>query len=242
MSAHVPGNSVPVAGQMLSVSETSVASLISRLIHSLRQAPITIAIVVLSAVAQCSGALTDLWQYSTGEGSTLTGIVSQAFTCHLTHWSGSQFFWDVIAFAVLGYLCEQAGRLRYAGCLLLSMIAVTCSVMWVHPDLASYRGLSGIDSALFAMLACLITERGWRSRDRMWTIAGAAAWALFVGKVVYELVSHGTMFVEATGSFTPLPVTHVAGAIAGTFTWAVAWMVSPPSAPKTNNAVELVPV
>ena len=138
------------------------------LILRLGSALITVAVVAASVAVQLSSALTTALQLDSAD---MTVSWWQWLTCHLTHWSFGQFFWDVMAFGVLGSLCEQTGRFRMISLLLLSSIAVVLSVAIVHPELVSYRGLSGVDSALFAYLACYVAETGLRNRDRMWASA-----------------------------------------------------------------------
>ena len=141
-------------------------------------------------------------------------FVYSCLTCHLTHWSLDQLMWDVLAFTVLGCACESYGRIRYLSLLLLAGISVALSVVWIHPEGAAYRGLSGIDSALFVYVAGQAIRTGWRQKD--WQMyLGAAAWLLFVGKIVFEVTYENTLFVDANESFRPLPVTHAAGAVAG---------------------------
>ena len=188
----------------------------------LSNAPITLVVIVASVVAFFSGTLSSAWQLGQ---SDLAASWWRLMSCHLTHWSFDQLFWDVLAFGVLGYLCEQTGRLRLLAMLLLSSFAVSASVLLLHPELTSYRGLSGVDSALFAYLACYIAESGYRNSDRTWLLGGVAAWLVFVGKVAFELCTGQTLFVEAAGDFQSLPISHVAGALAGSVVWLVATVV-----------------
>lgn len=206
-------------------NERSLGDWCDTLVRFLTCAPITLLVIIASVLAFVSETLTKVWQLDTFNMSAWT-----FFTGHMTHWSFDQLFWDVLAFAVLGYLCEQTGCRRMLAVLLLSSFAVSASVLLVHPDLASYRGLSGVDSALFAYMACFVAETGFRNHDRAWLAGGVIAWLVFVGKVIFELWTGQTLFVEAAGGFHSLPISHVAGALSGSLVWLVATVAARGSA------------
>jgi rhomboid family GlyGly-CTERM serine protease len=140
--------------------------------------------------------------------------VYRLMTCHWLHWSANHLMWDVAMFAVLGSLCERRSRGRFLGTLLVSAIAIPLVVMAVHLELGSYRGLSGIDSALFGLLVAehFVAE----SRARNWVSAamfGLMGASLFV-KIALEIHAQANLFVSDT-SFTPVPLAHLVGAIVG---------------------------
>ena len=87
-----------------------------------------------------------------------------AFLWHLTHWSGEHLVWDVLAFAAAGIVCELHSRKRLAACLLLAGPAVTLTVVIARPGLTEFRGLSGIDCALYALAACLVIREAHPDR------------------------------------------------------------------------------
>lgn len=184
---------------------------------------VTLAVTVCCVFAYASPAATSLMQLSRSSGPIV--LVATSLTCHLTHWSFDQLFWDVAAFLVLGYFCEQADRKTFVQLLLFSASAVSLSVLYRHPEVSVYRGLSGIDSALFVYLACQFSRDGRYSNDwRYW--GGAFAWLAFVGKVLFEMYFHETLFVDVVGAFEPLPITHAVGALAGTIVFAISAMHS----------------
>ena len=201
----------------------SFGSWLEPLMVSLRSAPITLTVIAASAAAFLSSALTSALQLVP---SDMTACSWQWLTCHLTHWSFDQLFWDVMAFGVLGYLCEQTGRFRMVSLLVVSSFVVALSVAMIHPELVSYRGLSGVDSALFAYLACYVVETGSRNRDRMWALGGAVAWLVFVGKVTFEFFTGQTLFVDSAADFQSVPISHVAGALSGSLVWLIATLSS----------------
>jgi hypothetical protein len=68
----------------------------------------------------------------------------------------------------------------------------------------AYRGLSGIDSALFALLL-------WQERRSRLAILCAVA---FAAKIAFEVFAGATVFVARMGTdVVPVPIAHVAGAM-----------------------------
>jgi rhomboid family GlyGly-CTERM serine protease len=141
----------------------------------------------------------------------------RVLTGHLTHWNGEHLFWDTLMFLSLGLICERRDPRVTGGLLALSAGAISLGFLAGQGDLASYRGLSGIDSALFAMLLVVIANDRYRQRN-WWSLAGLAVlFAGFAIKICYELASGHTLFVDsAEAGFTPLPLAHVVGAACGT--------------------------
>lgn len=79
--------------------------------------------------------------------------------------------------------------------------------------MAAYRGLSGIDSALLALLFVEL----WRDADRPMHRAMASACAAgFLLKISFELATGTNVFVESMGPATSgVPLAHLAGAASG---------------------------
>lgn len=141
------------------------------------------------------------------------GEVWRLVTGHWTHWSLDHLVWDGLAFLALAAACELRDRKRFALCLAGAALVVPLGVFWLQPGLDLYRGLSGLDSALFALLAVLV----WRQEGagpRRWLVLGGAA--LFAAKVAWEAVLGEPLFVEpgATG-FAVVPLAHLLGAAVG---------------------------
>lgn len=143
------------------------------------------------------------------------------FTGHLVHFSGDHLFWSIAVFGVIGAMLERESRPRYLAVLLGSAAATSLAVLGLETDLQVYRGLSGIDSALFVALAAWrLTAPGVANRERS---AGSGERALiilklvgFVGKTAFETFAGKPVFVggEAIG-FDPVPLAHLVGAIVG---------------------------
>jgi rhomboid family GlyGly-CTERM serine protease len=154
--------------------------------------------------------LGDAWQLE--RDAVRAGEAWRVLTCHLTHWSADHFVWDVLTFAVLGALCESWSRTRFAVATMAGALAISASVWLGLPELHTYRGLSGIDCALFALLATLLIRE--RRATPAATIGSLLLAAAFL-KVTYELVTGTTLFVDGAAGVTPLPLAHVAGGLTG---------------------------
>jgi rhomboid family GlyGly-CTERM serine protease len=134
-------------------------------------------------------------------------------TGHWTHWSGAHLAWDVLAFLVLGVACERRGRGRFLACLAMAAFTVSLATWCLRPDLGQYRGLSGLDSALFVLLAVSLMQHAVDSRE-----LAAGAWALvaFLAKLGWEGATGGGLFVHGLDpGLAAVPLAHLAGAAAG---------------------------
>lgn len=126
------------------------------------------------------------------------------FTCHLAHWNEQHLMWDLLAFLALAPLLEAR---RLAAILLPAGLAIAAGVLIWHPELAAYRGLSGLDAALFAALALDLARRD-SAFDRG---LGRLALLLLGAKIVTELASGDAVFVATGGAFAPVPLAHLLG-------------------------------
>ena len=137
-------------------------------------------------------------------------------TCHWTHWSLDHLLWDTLVFLILGAACERAGRTRFLSCVAGAALSCSLAVWLFLPEVETYRGLSGIDSALFALLGLsllrdAVTQRRWGGI----TAAGSLLIA-FVGKTTFEVIAGTTMFVDSAAAGTvSVPLAHVIGAAFG---------------------------
>ena len=137
-------------------------------------------------------------------------------TCHWTHWSWDHLLWDALVFAFLGALCERDGRGRFVICLITSAVMVPVAVWLACPYMVTYRGLSGVDSALFTLLVATIVKDKIAIRSWLWVVIALGISAAFGAKLIYEIVSGATFFSDsAAAGFVPVPVAHAVGAVIG---------------------------
>lgn len=144
------------------------------------------------------------------------GQIWRLFTCQLTHWSWDHLFWDTASLLFLGWILECEDRRSLLICLGLSTVLIPAVVHFYLSEMATYRGLSGIDSALFVLLAVTLFRKFRADGDRHWTWASMLMLAAFTGKVAFEFVSTSTLFVDSEGSgILPVPFVHVVGGMLG---------------------------
>ena len=134
------------------------------------------------------------------------GELYRLVTCHFTHWSYEQLAWDALVFLVLGMACERRNRAAFHATLLASAVVIPIAVLLFAPNVTAYRGLSGIDSALFALLLTLELRR-----SRLVALCAVA----FAAKIAFEMTTGATVFVSDMGAgIVAVPVAHAAGAFA----------------------------
>lgn len=144
------------------------------------------------------------------------GAVWRLVTSHFVHWSGEHLLWDVLALGVLGQICEQDGTKWLLVCVTVSAMVISLSLWIAEPQMLTYRGLSGIDSALFAMLAVRIGQAAVINKNWMRLGLAGVVSAGFVAKMVFELLTGDTLFVDSsTAGMVPVPLAHVVGSLVG---------------------------
>ncbi len=137
-------------------------------------------------------------------------------TCHWTHFSTDHLFWDLIMFALLGAICERFSRMRTLVCLAASTLLISITVWLFAPELTTYRGLSGLDSALFTLLLSMLIRPAFA--EKRWSAVASylLLLLLFGAKVAYESITAATLFADHTaGGFVPVPLAHAVGAAIG---------------------------
>ncbi|MFQ5804118.1 MAG: rhombosortase [Candidatus Methylomirabilales bacterium] len=144
------------------------------------------------------------------------GEIWRMLSCHWTHASSDHLFWDVLTFLVLGTLCERMSRMRFCACVLASTVLIPVALWITIPHLETYRGLSGIDSALYVLLAVTLLKDEVHGRQWRWVMALSGVLLLFIGKVGYEVATGGTIFVDSRAAYmVPVPLAHCVGAAVG---------------------------
>jgi rhomboid family GlyGly-CTERM serine protease len=172
-------------------------------------------VVGLAAVAiGCSPSLGALLQFDRAE--IFAGEIWRLATCYLTHWNADHLRWDLLMFVGLGAVCEMRSPWRMRVCVATAAATVSGLVYLVFPDVQAYRGLSGIDTALFTLLAIDLMREAWNRQNY---VLGLTALGLFVGlglKTAFEAATGHTYFVDVqTAGFVPLVWDHVAAGVVG---------------------------
>lgn len=176
---------------------------------------ITLALAGFACLAHASPALTAALEFrraAVNEG----GEWWRLLTAHLAHFGADHLRWDVAALLILGAMTERADRGRYALTLAAAALAIGAGVWAWQPQFASYRGLSGLDSALFGLVCGRLIADGRRARHGFSAALGALALVGFALKCGAELASGATVFADSTaGGYAPVPLAHLIGLVVG---------------------------
>lgn len=183
------------------------------MLNPIKQTPITLSIAAAAIIAFMIPSLIGAMQLDTT--SSLISQIPQLFSCHLLHWSLDHLGWDLFMFVLVGMICERRNQTGFALVLLLSAILIPVFVVSFAPTLGSYRGLSGLDTGLFAFAAIMLIVEAFQDENWQSVVIYAALFVGMLGKIGYELAYGGTLFVDST-SFSPVPVAHIVGAVVGT--------------------------
>lgn len=169
-------------------------------------------VTLVTLGVQCIHGLPELLQWQRHGGVGWTWITS-----HLSHWSWNHLAWDLFAFGLLSLLCLRLSPARYGTCLLVAAVFIPMEVKVNQPLIESYRGLSGLDTALMGLVVAAL----WRQpvEDLSW---GVSRWLAvfgggsFLAKTMYELTTGGTVFVASGNeSFAPVISAHLVGFVCG---------------------------
>ncbi len=180
-----------------------------------RRLPVaSLLLVLLAAALHVLPGAADCLQYD--RTAVAHGEWWRVLTGHLVHWSANQLLWDGLALGFLGWLCERDGVASFIKCFVLSGFLISLALWFAAPWMTTYRGLSGIDSALFALVAVRLGSEAFANRHWLkLTLVGIVAGG-FVLKVGYEFTSGATLFVDSSaGEMIPVPLAHVVGALVG---------------------------
>jgi hypothetical protein len=118
---------------------------------------------------------------------------------------------------VLSVMCLRLAPRRYALTVLLASVLIPLEVRLFEPQFVTYRGLSGLDSALFGLMVASLWRAGSKSpaqlAPRLLALTGTLG---LVGKAGFELVTGTTLFAPAEpGLYLPVPSAHLTGFAAG---------------------------
>lgn len=174
----------------------------------------TLAIAAVAIVLEFAPAWTAALSYE--QDAIASGEVWRLVTGHITHWNSEHLLWDVVMFGALAGFVERRNRASAARLLIGSVAFISLGLWFGIPQVLEYRGLSGVDSALFTYAAMTLVVDAFASRRPALAAVGGLLLIGFVGKISYELATGATLFVDASAAgFTPLPLVHIVGAAAG---------------------------
>jgi rhomboid family GlyGly-CTERM serine protease len=160
-------------------------------------------VMVASLVIFGSAAATAFFQYD--RQRIVEGELWRLWTGHFCHFSVEHLAWDLAAFVFLALLLRRPPWIL----LLAGAVTISVAVFLLQPEIAIYRGLSGLDAMLFVALALEFLQAPRRRCDRP---VASVALALFSFKLLFELEASATLFVSSD-AFQPLPLAHLIGGL-----------------------------
>ncbi|MEA2011905.1 MAG: rhombosortase [Verrucomicrobiota bacterium] len=134
-------------------------------------------------------------------------------TGHFTHFSVNHLVWDLVVFVSLGIACSVKDMKKFVTVVILSPLIISIIIWFVRPDIQFYRGLSGIDSALFTLFALNIMKESLKQGKKDFSFFMGIIMILSItSKTIFEYISVETLFTSSA-NFIPLPLAHLAGII-----------------------------
>jgi rhomboid family GlyGly-CTERM serine protease len=181
---------------------------------SIRTYPVTIFIAVASLITASVPALRSLFELNFA--LVADGQWWRVLSGHWTHYEVSHLFWDLMMFVALSAICEHRHRHWYAPAFVISLMLISAAIAITCPDISTYRGLSGIDTGLFVWFVADQIRISLRQGDKPTAAIAAMSGIALLGKLVYEAITGGTLFVDSS-TFVALVESHLAGAACGLF-------------------------
>lgn len=145
----------------------------------------------------------------------LHGELWRIVTGHLTHWSSSHLFWDILVFLVLAGIIEWFSRKQLLVFIAAASFFISLLVLIGLPEMNYYRGLSGLDSGLFIVLLVMFYRMKASGRRFLQQLPYVVLGSFFFGKSVFELLTGRTLFVDPSELFLPVPLAHIGGIFIG---------------------------
>jgi rhomboid family GlyGly-CTERM serine protease len=199
---------------MVSKNSMNLLNPLAAIVKRLPDATLTLVVGLAALAIGCSQSLGALLQFDRAE--IVAGEIWRLVTCQMTHWNADHLRWDLLMFIGLGIVCELRSPWRMRVCVVAAAATVSGLVYLVFPDVKAYRGLSGVDTALFTLLATDLMRDAWNRQN--YTL-GFATLGLLVGlglKTAFEAVTGHTYFVdEQTARFVPLVWDHAVAGVVG---------------------------
>lgn len=161
----------------------------------------------------------------------LHGEIWRIITGHLTHWSTSQLFWDLLVFIVVAGIIERFSRRQLLVCFAAVSFFTSLLVFIVLPEMKFYRGLSGIDSGMFMMLLVMLYRMKAEGQNLLQKVPYLLLGFLFISKSALELSTAQAIFVESSDLFVPVPLVHLGGIFIG-------WIIGTLHFPNTEACID----
>ncbi len=176
---------------------------------------VTLTVVAFGLWASLAAEAGEVLQYD--RAATSNGEIWRPFTSHFVHWTGRMALADLGALLILGSWVEIISRRLALACLAGGALITGAAIHLALTSFDTYRGASGIASALFAAAALELLQES-RPGVARWVVA--LALVVFLAKLTFESATGKAL---AAG---PLPIgvrvapeVHLVGATAGVLAW-----------------------
>lgn len=181
---------------------------------------LTLALAAVAAGLQTAPALVSLLEYDRGRIGS--GELWRMLTGHWVHWSLDHLGWNLLVWLGLGAFWELRGHRReLAICALAAPVVISLAMLVFLPEMERYRGLSGVGCALVVGLAAAALGEARAAGRRGLAQAFGVVLGACVLKVVFEMTTGATVFVDAhSAGFVAVPLAHLVGGAWG-------WLVGP---------------
>ncbi len=145
-----------------------------------------------------------------------SGELWRGITSHWAHWNGEHLFLDVIVFGILTAIAAHRSPRRLLAALAMAALGIPLALWIALPQITIYRGLSGLDAALFALVCGLSLRESLANGNRPRAVATACALTVLAAKILFELATGDALFVDQVAAgFVPVPLAHGVGGCAG---------------------------
>jgi rhomboid family GlyGly-CTERM serine protease len=189
-------------------------TLISNILQKLVKVPLTFVVASTAIVVACLPQVGEALQFD--RTAVAAGELWRLATAHLVHWNVEHLQWDLLMFVVLGAACEIRRRRRMWLCTATSTACVSILVLVFFPEIETYRGLSGVDTALFTLLAIDLMRDALKRQQPVMAVTIGALLVGFMAKTAYEAVTGHALFVDQTAAgFELLVWDHIVAAVVG---------------------------
>lgn len=171
-------------------------------------------LAVIAGLLFCIPVSAELLQFE--RSAVMAGQWWRLGSSHWVHWTANHLFWDVLTFSVLFFRAAQISWKRLFVLMVVAGLLIPGLIFWFHPEYITYRGLSGLDSALFSFVVLSLALKAKDSGERYSVWGLGALFGLFVAKVAYEYASGETLFVQSMGpGVVAVPLAHLVGGVLG---------------------------
>ena len=154
------------------------------------------------------------------------GQLWRLFTGHFTHWNYEHLAWDTFAFLIASFLLIRLSLFQFIFVLLFSLLFISLWIFIFNPSVEFYRGLSGVDVAMFFSLSLSIILFSLKKRRYTGMISGILFLLFMIIKLGYEFFLFYMLFVRNIAGRKLLLSAHFAGALAGVICFLIFYLLN----------------